>query len=290
MAKQDIDIANRVKNLIVSSGRTPTSKTLDAAAGKTVVVTGSQETDDDDDIDGLPSREPASSGGGTARSPVNNFDPDADLEDDDEDEPAAPAAGSEEDEPGDQPPADEKEKSASAKDNATLLEQMSAMRAELNKYKEAEERKTLIDGYVANGYDADTAAEMADNRLDRQRLRDEVDTIRALNKYRKVFATYGVEDKGEELIAFAKAANMAPDEYCRKVYGGREPASITRARASAKGEVPEEDVPNRPASGSTIKGQLTAKDREHIAFMRENGIPVDEKAYLARKQARAQKG
>jgi hypothetical protein len=171
--------------------------------------------------------------------------------------------------------------------NKELQEENRRLARERSEAASNKRKEDLKAKYVADGYDADVAENMAerDERLAQQEER--LATIEFREENYDVLSRYPEAKKDVlRIMRAVENTGMTVEQVCRGMYGGDMNAT-QRARAAAEGRLYEDDGDN-PISRATFSAerrtgvQLSASDRRKKAILEEDLLhrKVSNKRYL----------
>lgn len=202
---------------------------------------------------------------------------DADIEDDEE-EVSEDSIDSNESETEEQPVSTKKGKRKLTpadikvinlkKENQKLLQKQQELERQLQEKAQAREAESLQEQYVAQGYDEDTAKNMAANELRIKQIEQRQAVLDFRDTNEEVFDRYPEAKKNvADIMQKSKASGLTAEQICIALYGqSRVNPREARASAAARGEPTRQVGTDRVSQASRSAGQqesitLTATQR-----------------------------
>ncbi len=174
------------------------------------------------------------------------------------------------------------------KANAELIKKQAELQKQLEEQSTNKEQAKLVDKYVSDGYDEDTAKEMASNKIELMEMKKKLETLTFKEENEELFSKYPEAKKNLALIMNnSRLTGMTAEQICKGLYGNAIPANEARAMASAKGQSTRTTNPNtnvaRVATGtnSNDKSSLTQEQLNYKRRLEQTfGRKIDTEEFL----------
>ena len=182
------------------------------------------------------------------------------------------------------------------RENQRLQQQLREKELADQKQHEAKQQSDLVTKYQSQGYDEDTATNMAERDIRINRIEDRQAVMDFREENFDVLRKYPLaKTEATKIMANCKATGLSVEQMCLAMYGTAEPASDRRAREAAMGITSESksakdfsvSAATRTVGNNQSVTNLTRKDQENKRYLEttfRDGKPMSNKEYIAKKQ------